>query len=127
MPYVPRLVKLDAEDGGHIMTATREELEAKALAAEEAARQTGRTTRQMKAAPNESTYIWCNQHTDYPKRLARSLGRLDLRIVGPGELMADRVRGRREKVVIDHAFWSICEGDARYYAGIDWLHEAGLL
>lgn len=97
------------------------------MAAEEAVRQTGRTTRQMKAAPNEATYVWCNQHTDYPEHLARSLGRVDLRIVGPSELLADRLRSRREKVVIDHAFWLISGRDARFEVAVAWLRAAGLL
>ena len=109
------------------MTATLEELEAEVRAAEEEARQTGRTTRQMKAAPNEATYVWCNQHTDYAKHLARSLGRIDLRIVGPGDLASGRILRRREKVVIDHAFWGIGGRDARYEPGIAWLRAAGLL
>ena len=81
----------------------------------------------MKAAPNEATYIWCNQHLYYPKHLARRLGRVDLRITSPCELLADRLRARREKVVIGHAFWLIRDRDARYEAAVAWLRESGLL
>lgn len=31
-------------------------------------RGTGRTTAQMKSAPRNSVFIWCNQHIDYPKK-----------------------------------------------------------
>ena len=48
----------------------------------EAGSGTGRTTRQIQDAPQGATFIWCNRHLDYVPRLARHLGRSDLKIVG---------------------------------------------
>ena len=62
-------------------------------------RQSGRTSEQMKAAPKGAVYVWVNSILGYPKALARSLGREDLRIVGPH--MVETLRGR--VFVVDHA------------------------
>ena len=43
-------------------------------------RGSGRTTEQMKDAPVGATFIWCNDRTSYAERLAKHLGRPDLRI-----------------------------------------------
>ena len=64
-------------------------------------RGTGRTTRQMLAAPLSAHFIWHNNELSVPKELARFLGREDLRIVGPSWL--DNCRGLRPTgVVLDH-------------------------
>jgi hypothetical protein len=69
----------------------------------------GRTTRQMQAAPKNAIYIWYNSQLDYPKRVAATVGRADLQIVRPGWLSAQRWRGHKlTGVVVDHA----CELDA---------------
>lgn len=67
-------------------------------------RGTGRTTKQMKEAPKGAVFIWCNQHIDYPRELARKLGRTDLIIYGPAvfENNGFRLHGVRS-IVIDHA------------------------
>lgn len=58
----------------------------------------------MKAAPKGAVYIWVNQHLDYPKDLARKLGREDLVIVGPDWLGEGRWYGHTYPgVVKDHA------------------------
>lgn len=65
---------------------------------------TGRTTKQMQEAPPSSFYVWCNEHTDYPKKLARELGRDDLQVVSPRWLTDERWRGcRLLGLVLDHA------------------------
>lgn len=46
-------------------------------------RGSGKTTKAMLAAPKGATFIWVNHHLDYPKRLAKHLGRDDLMIVSP--------------------------------------------
>lgn len=71
-------------------------------------RGSGRTTRQMQAAPIGSLFVWCTPRLDYPRHLARQLGRDDLRIVSPSVLDfgAERLRGWRgaPAIVLDHAF-----------------------
>lgn len=44
-------------------------------------RQTGRTTKQIERAPQGAVFIWCNAHLNYPVRLAKRLGREDLKII----------------------------------------------
>lgn len=72
-------------------------------AVKEEGRRTGKTTRQMQAAPKGSVFVWCNSMLSYPRRLAKELGRDDLVIVGPG-FLDERSRGRRaSSVIVDHA------------------------
>ncbi len=64
----------------------------------------GSTTRQMQAAPKDALFVWVNGHLDYPKMLAKELGREDLKIVAPSFLDYDQWRGiRYSGVVVDHA------------------------
>lgn len=56
----------------------------------------------MSAAPG-AIYVWCNDRLEYPKSLAKELGRGDLQIVG-ADWLKDRWHGRRDPVVLDHAF-----------------------
>jgi hypothetical protein len=66
-------------------------------------RGTGETSRQMRAAAQGAVFIWCNSHTDYPRRLAEHLGRKDIRIFPPSALEA-YLRGLEPSaVVVDHA------------------------
>lgn len=70
-------------------------------------RRRGRTTQQMILAPEGSIYIWCNKHLDYPKQLARDLGRPDLRIVSPNWVSTDRWVGMEyPALIVDHAIIS---------------------
>lgn len=67
---------------------------------------TGRTTRQMEAAPKGALFIWCNDSLDYPRDLARRICRTDLVIVGLSALEngACTLRGRTfSGVGVDHA------------------------
>ena len=67
------------------------------------ARGTGATTRAMMAAPKGAVFVWCNDKTDYAIRLARKIGREDLRIVSPAWL-EDRWHGLDPPgIVVDHA------------------------
>jgi hypothetical protein len=45
-------------------------------------RGTGRTTKQLEQAPLGALFIWSNPHIEYPTRIARSLNRLDITIIG---------------------------------------------
>lgn len=68
-------------------------------------RGTGRTTNQILYAPLNSVFVWCNERIDYPKDLARKLGRNDLKIVGTSILdhEGQRLRGITNDVILDHA------------------------
>lgn len=67
-------------------------------------RGSGRTTAQMKAAPQNATFVWCNDHFMYARRLALAAKRPDLRVVPLSEARwpANSLRGTRA-IVIDHA------------------------
>lgn len=67
-------------------------------------RGSGNTKRQMLASPERSVFVWVNGAVDYPKRLARSLGRDDLEIVSPEWINSDSWRGRDfPAIILDHA------------------------
>ena len=66
-------------------------------------RQTGRTTEQMLSAPPNSVFVWVHGDLLYPKQIARKLGRLDLKIVGPQWLERGWIGVRIPGLVIDHA------------------------
>jgi len=74
-------------------------------------RQSGRTTRQMQAAPFGAAFVWCNGMTEYPQELARALGRTDLIIRPLSWLSPQNVMGRKfSGIVIDHhADLSLCQ------------------
>jgi len=67
-------------------------------------RGTGKTTALMKAAPPDAVYIWCNSALEYPKQLAKKIGRADLRIVSPAWLSNRQWMGiELTGLVADHA------------------------
>lgn len=64
-------------------------------------RGTGRTTAQMKAAPEGAVYVWCSKYSlDYPRQLSTDIGRSDLMIIAPEQI--ENLRGTRCNIVIDH-------------------------
>lgn len=68
-------------------------------------RGTGRTTRQMQEAPHGSVFIWCNDSTNYPRQVAKELGREDLKIFRL-DVLDDRnqLRGLLiPAIILDHA------------------------
>ena len=66
--------------------------------------QSGRTTRQMLAAPLDAWYVWPHDAPrDYPIALARSLNRGDLAIKRPRDLSMRGWHGLGVAIVIDHA------------------------
>ena len=71
----------------------------------ETERGTGRTTEQMRTAPANAVFIWCNGVIDYPRRLARFLGRPDLMVVSPAAATDWRSYPHfyKRPVVLDHA------------------------
>jgi hypothetical protein len=62
---------------------------------------TGKTTRQLEGAPPNAIFIWCNENTSYPTMLARSLGRTDIQVKGPGWIKSSRGCNSVE-IVVDH-------------------------
>ncbi len=46
-------------------------------------RQTGKTTAAILAAPKNAYFVWVNENLSYPIALARSLERIDIKVVGP--------------------------------------------
>lgn len=66
-------------------------------------RGSGRTKAQIEKAPTAAVFIWADDRLDYPKRLARSVGRRDLQIVGPGWLESGWIGRRFTGIVVDHA------------------------
>lgn len=61
-----------------------------------------RTTAAMLSAPMGCVFIWCNDRLEYPKRLAKSLGRSDLKIVSPFWLENGWKGERFTGIVADH-------------------------
>jgi hypothetical protein len=67
-------------------------------------RGTGRTKAQMLNAPRGAIFVWVNHHLDYPRALARSIGRDDLEFVSPERLEYSCFDGRElSAVILDHA------------------------
>lgn len=67
-------------------------------------RGTGRTLKQMLAAPQGALFVWCNSHLEYPRNLARDNGREDLKIISIERLRNDSLLGIELRgLVIDHA------------------------
>ena len=57
----------------------------------------------MKEAPQGAVFIWLNNQTDYPRRLAKHLGREDLLVVGPHWLDYGWAGRKFSGIVVDHA------------------------
>lgn len=67
-------------------------------------RGSGKTTELMKAAPIGAIYIWVNSHLDYPRQLAKLIGREDLQIESPSYLEGTRYYGLcLSGLLLDHA------------------------
>lgn len=68
-------------------------------------RGTGRTRRQLLAAPNRSMFVWCSEDIWYPRMLAHDIGRTDILIIAPSRLECPPTfQGIRfASVVLDHA------------------------
>ena len=63
----------------------------------------GITTHQMRSAPRDSIYVWLDSNFLYPRRLAKLLGRDDLKIVSPDFLSQYEYVGLSYPAVLDHA------------------------
>ncbi len=86
-------------------------------------RGTGRTTKQMENAAFGAVYIWIEgAPLTYPQRLAEGLGRNDLKIIRPPDLLnMVRYGWADREIVIDHATRLTGEQQAR----VNQLRPAG--
>ena len=68
-------------------------------------RQCGKTTKAILSAPKGAYFVWVNSWTKYPRDLARSLGRDDLKFVSPETLKRETIYNLHhgDTVVVDHA------------------------
>ena len=65
-------------------------------------RASGRTTKQMEEAPHGAHFLWCNEFIEYPRSLAKKIGRDDLRIVSPSWLETGWRGIELSGLVVDH-------------------------
>ncbi len=64
----------------------------------------GATTKQMMDAPQGAFYLWCNDNMAYPRNLAHSLQRDDLRVMPLSWLRYENLAmSRHIPLVVDHA------------------------
>lgn len=85
-------------------------------------RQTGTTTKQIRLAPKGAIYVWpVSASLHYPRRIAESEGRQDIKFIPQSQFTLHEIRGRRvEAVVIDHAV--VMNPDN--YEAMDAFHDA---
>lgn len=69
----------------------------------------GVTTNQIKNAPENSIFVWCNNETHYPKSLCRQLNRTDLEVWSRSKYFREKRIGLRGykgvEFILDHAMW----------------------
>lgn len=63
----------------------------------------GKTKALMLRAPRGCIYIWCSSDIRYPRQLAESIGRQDLKLVSPSWLLSEETRKTKQPVMLDHA------------------------
>lgn len=67
-------------------------------------RQSGRTLKQLKNAPKNAVFIWCNHYLDYPIKLLHKINRLDIYVVSPSWLEGNSWLGLKiTGIILDHA------------------------
>lgn len=91
----------DVETAGVAEIATKGQDDSRPIRRLIEERGTGRTTKQMREAPAGAVFVWNNDHLEYPRHVARVIGRPDLKIIGPRGL--DRIRPPLAGIVVDHA------------------------
>lgn len=64
-------------------------------------RGSGRTTAQMRNAPRNAIYVWCNEKLHYPAKLLGEVDRTDITVVSP-EMVAKTMIDTRRPIVVDH-------------------------
>ena len=76
-------------------------------------RGSGRTTKQMQEAPQNSIFVWVHHDLHYPKKLAEKIGRNDLKIVSPNWLLNGWRGVQLSGLVIDHFVYTSSTGEMR--------------
>lgn len=77
--------------------------------------QSGRTSSQLKAAPQNAVYIWpCNASLFYPKELAKTLNRTDITFA-IASTKPEKFFGIRNQIVIDHAAFNLLSPELHYF------------
>ena len=56
-------------------------------------RGTGQTTKQIEALPKGSLLVWCIDRLHYPRYLCETIGREDIKLVGPSWIINGYWRG----------------------------------
>lgn len=79
---------------------------------QEEKRGTGITSRQIKAAPEKSIYVWPCSNFSYPRKLAFELGRKDLKIISIHDLVYVRwMACCYPDIILDHATYRVLTCD----------------
>lgn len=87
-------------------------------------RQTGRTTKQLRALKPNALFVWCNGHMAYPKLLAMHLGREDITIVQPDYIKSDKWKGLTfSEVVLDHAYHACNKWNLTFQINLDTIRR----
>lgn len=85
------------------------------------ARRTGETTRQLTDAKLNAIFVWCNHYLEYPKDLARKLGREDIKIVAPSYICGQHFRGLEiSELVLDHACFDTIPAKSSFWDELDY-------
>lgn len=88
-------------------------------------RRAGKTTLQIRNAPQGAIFVWVNGHIEYPKAIARELGREDLDFKPLSWFRMENIAGRSGvKIVLDHA---VHNNPFRSKTAIEWAEWRGLL
>jgi hypothetical protein len=72
-------------------------------------RRTGRTTKLIQDAPMYSIFIWCSADLNIPKKMARELGREDLRVESLSFIRPGSLRGLEQPITLDHHAYDVME------------------
>jgi hypothetical protein len=65
----------------------------------------GKTTEQIRNAPEGAIYIWPNNSLSYPREIAVAFGRHDITFVSPAWIRPECFYGKSNPVEVDHAAW----------------------
>lgn len=84
-------------------------------------RGTGSTTRQIQSAPKNATFVWCNEHFQYARDLARRLGREDVVVKPRSALSNHSLMGLNCAVIVDHALFDVKPVTAREYEALQYI------
>lgn len=72
-------------------------------------RGTGRTTKLIQDAPMYSIFVWCGSDLHVPKKIAKELGRDDLRIEPLSFIRPHSLRAQEQAVTLDHHAYEVMD------------------